>query len=267
MIVREMRDKKTPDYYEALRISSTADTAEIRRQYRVLSKQFHPDMGGSHDDMAKINEAYSVLSDPFRRSIYDAEQRRALHVPPRTPSQPVYTPPRRQPATRATQFATKPTKQKRRTNWWATLAWSFAAAVIVIGIMLQLPLAEAKGDTTTPATTSQPLTVNYPPDSSANSQAPTSYTAPDGTTYDMPAVTNPTTNSQSQQPNTTCSNNDCYSSTTCSDDSCPKQQTQSKKNCVTKTYGLYKHTVCSAPSGSNTCQNDTLGTYRYTTCD
>jgi len=273
MIVSEMSGQKTPDYYAALCISETATDADIRRQYRLLSKQHHPDMGGSHEAMATINEAYGVLSDTFKRSLYDAERRRALHVPSRQPEQPVYTPPRRQPAPRAQpQFMSRP--PKRRGNWWTRLAWGFAVTVVVVGVLAQLPIAQSSATSDPQPVASQPLSVTYPSDSSpAATPTTTFYTAPDGTSYSTPSD-DTQASSQSETPqNTTCSTHsttsDCYSTSTgqtCNDDNCQTQQTQSDKNCVTKTYGLYRHVTCTSPNGSNNCTNNTVGNSRYTIC-
>ncbi len=61
-------------HYERLGVSPTASAAEIRAAYRRLARQHHPDArGGQHStEMAAINEAWRVLSDPVRRVRYDA---------------------------------------------------------------------------------------------------------------------------------------------------------------------------------------------------
>ncbi len=266
-----MRDKSTPDYYAALHVAENATDTDIRRQYRILSKQHHPDMGGSQEEMAKINEAYDILSDQFKRSLYDAERRRTIHVPTREPAQPFYTPPRHQPTPRTqTHFATQPTK-KKRSSWWVKLVWGFTVVVLTIGVLTQLPLAQSNATSDPQTTGSQPLSVTYPTDDSTNAGHAPSPAAPDSTS-DSTSAEAPTTSRQ----NTTCSNDtstaDCYSSTsdpteTCTHDSCQNQQTQSQKNCVTKTFGLYHRTVCNSPNGSNTCTNNTIGNQHYTTCE
>lgn len=67
-----MADKR--DYYEVLGLSKGASEDEIKRAYRKLAKQYHPDVNKSPDAETKfkeINEAYSVLSDSEKRSTYD----------------------------------------------------------------------------------------------------------------------------------------------------------------------------------------------------
>jgi len=59
------------DYYEILGVGRNATSDEIKRAYRKLAQQFHPDKGGDEKKFKEINEAYQVLSDPQKRSQYD----------------------------------------------------------------------------------------------------------------------------------------------------------------------------------------------------
>ncbi len=64
-------------HYDTLQISETASPEVIRGAYRYLSQKWHPDKhpkqtAEAQDMMARLNEAYSVLSDPEQRRKYDA---------------------------------------------------------------------------------------------------------------------------------------------------------------------------------------------------
>lgn len=62
------------DYYQTLGVSKTATEQEIKRAYRKLALQYHPDRNKSKEAEAKfkeINQAYEVLSDQQKRKTYD----------------------------------------------------------------------------------------------------------------------------------------------------------------------------------------------------
>lgn len=59
------------DYYKILELDKNATPDEIKKSYRKLALKFHPDKGGDEDKFKEISEAYSVLSDPDKKSKYD----------------------------------------------------------------------------------------------------------------------------------------------------------------------------------------------------
>jgi molecular chaperone DnaJ len=60
------------DYYKILGVSKDANQDEIKRAYRGLAHQYHPDKkGGDEQKFKEVNEAYQVLGDPKKRSQYD----------------------------------------------------------------------------------------------------------------------------------------------------------------------------------------------------
>jgi curved DNA-binding protein CbpA len=68
----------TVNYYQLLGLHPSAQPIEIRRAYRHLSKEYHPDTTTLSAQVAQvkfqeINQAYSILSNPARRLFYDEE--------------------------------------------------------------------------------------------------------------------------------------------------------------------------------------------------
>jgi molecular chaperone DnaJ len=62
------------DYYEVLGVSRDASTEEIRKAFRRLAFQYHPDRNrddGAEEKFKEVNEAYEVLSDADKRAAYD----------------------------------------------------------------------------------------------------------------------------------------------------------------------------------------------------
>ena len=69
-----MADSKR-DFYEVLGVDKTASDDELKKAYRKMAKQYHPDLNpGDKEAEAKfkeVNEAYAVLSDADKRAKYD----------------------------------------------------------------------------------------------------------------------------------------------------------------------------------------------------
>lgn len=59
------------DYYEVLGVSKNASADEIKKAFRRLAVQHHPDRGGDETKFKEVNEAYEVLKDPSKRQRYD----------------------------------------------------------------------------------------------------------------------------------------------------------------------------------------------------
>ncbi|KAH7516359.1 hypothetical protein FEM48_Zijuj10G0126600 [Ziziphus jujuba var. spinosa] len=72
--------KGSPSYYSVLGVNSDSSSEDIRRAYRKLAMQWHPDrwtrapslLGEAKRKFQQIQEAYSVLSDQRKRTVYDA---------------------------------------------------------------------------------------------------------------------------------------------------------------------------------------------------
>eukprot|EP00798_Chlamydomonas_sp_ICE-L_P030689 gene30689-35716_t len=74
----ELKDECPFSYYATLNVPRDAPHEEVNRAYRKLATVFHPDKHQdpdlkekAQDAFARVHEAYSVLSDPQRRQIYD----------------------------------------------------------------------------------------------------------------------------------------------------------------------------------------------------
>jgi len=96
----------TPNPYACLGLMPGNSQADIKRRYRQLAKQYHPDRNGhsaeSGEKLRDLNAAYAFLSDPARKAVYDASAAAVFHpvrVPQPVPSV-LYVPRRHRSRTR-----------------------------------------------------------------------------------------------------------------------------------------------------------------------
>ena len=61
------------NYYDTLGVDRKASFEQLKAAFRKKALQCHPDRGGTHGAMVKINEAWEVLSDPKLRQQYDEQ--------------------------------------------------------------------------------------------------------------------------------------------------------------------------------------------------
>src|SRR5438270_1245233 len=76
MAAQPQREWFEKDYYKVLGVPEEATDKDIRRAYRKLAKEHHPDSNPGHEDRFKeISAAYDVLSDAEKRTAYDEVRR------------------------------------------------------------------------------------------------------------------------------------------------------------------------------------------------
>ena len=129
------------DPYSILGVARTSSRDEIARAYRALAKRHHPDVGAPMSaQMARINEAWHILSDPSRRAKWDREHPSPLAAAPHWAA------------------GTAPVERSRRppprpdappSRWdsgWATAAVVIGAIVLVGAVMVGVSLASSPRD-------------------------------------------------------------------------------------------------------------------------
>lgn len=108
------------DYYELLHVRRDASAEEIKRSYRQLARQYHPDSNKSHiaaEHMKLLNAAYDVLGDEHKRQAYDARLAVEAAMPPEG---------------YAYAYAAPPGYAR---NWRPWLVWAGATALLVLAAL------------------------------------------------------------------------------------------------------------------------------------
>ena len=63
------------NYYDILGVNETASPDEIKKTYRKLAMEHHPDKGGDEEKFKKISQAYDILGDDTKRQQYDNQRK------------------------------------------------------------------------------------------------------------------------------------------------------------------------------------------------
>ena len=91
------------NYYSILGVSTSAHAADIKRGYRRLALQYHPDKNpnaAAEQFFKEVNEAYEVLGDEQKRYAYDQRLLNPVYESQAVPAQPVHRDPKYRPAGR-----------------------------------------------------------------------------------------------------------------------------------------------------------------------
>ncbi|MCA9831091.1 MAG: DnaJ domain-containing protein [Dehalococcoidia bacterium] len=125
-----------PDYYQVLAVDPRASAAEIKAAYRRRSRQLHPDYNPgpfATRQMADLNAAYAVLSEPAARERYDLGRPGRYQRAPRPPAGP--------PASGRGSI-----QPDRRPDWYAFLGvqpWANSAEILEASRLLGIAIRQA----------------------------------------------------------------------------------------------------------------------------
>lgn len=79
------------DYYEVLGVPKDSTQEDIKKAYRKLAMEHHPDKGGSDETFKELNEAYETLGDSDKKAKYDSPSQANEHNPWNSPFGPMFT--------------------------------------------------------------------------------------------------------------------------------------------------------------------------------
>lgn len=171
------------NYYEFMGVAHTATKAELKARYRALSKSYHPDAGGSEQQMAQLNEIYRVLSNPLERATYDRQLAREHEAAKAAAARRSQAAQKTHAQTNAKHAAARayaeqhddifedvqPTKPAKKSAFWRFMAWSTGAYVVIgLAIMYVLTMPTTASPDTAPATPSSTSLANEAANASAN---------------------------------------------------------------------------------------------------
>ncbi|MGV3503019.1 MAG: DnaJ domain-containing protein [Adhaeribacter sp.] len=132
------------NYYHILAVPTTADAREIKKAYKQLAIQYHPDkhQGNAYyeEKFKQVSEAYQVLSNPHKRAVYDLKLQFLLRERLRQAAQQHryrYQAPVRRPASVSERYYHKIPQTRFVRRDWYIVAMIFAG-ILVLSLLLKL---------------------------------------------------------------------------------------------------------------------------------